>query len=157
MANLEQAREKSCLFCAMLAGHQASVSIYKDSEFMVIMDKYPISAGHLLVIPQKHYDNFVAMPPDGVCRMYRLVQIIAKAVVHATHADGFNVGQNNGRAANQIVPHVHVHVIPRFEGDSPDGKWPSRRVSTHEDLDKLAFKIRERLGVVPAKHQNLNY
>ncbi|HEX2168760.1 MAG TPA: HIT family protein, partial [Nitrososphaera sp.] len=60
-------------------------------------------------------------------------------------ADGFNVGQNNGSAANQIVPHVHVHIVPRFNDDSPDGRWPSRRVASHEEIAKIAQKIKEEI------------
>jgi histidine triad (HIT) family protein len=57
-------------------------------------------------------------------------------------ADGFNVGQNNGKAANQIVPHVHVHIIPRFNDDSTNGRWPTRRVASHEELSKIANEIK---------------
>jgi histidine triad (HIT) family protein len=56
-------------------------------------------------------------------------------------ADGFNLGQNNGRAANQIVPHVHVHIIPRYNYDSPNGNWPSRKVASLADLDSIAQSI----------------
>jgi len=85
------------------------------------MDKYPINKGHTLVIPTTHYENLLQMPLPEVSRLYSIVPIVAKAVVSAVKADGFNVGQNNGIAANQIVPHVHVHVVPRFIDDSPDG------------------------------------
>jgi histidine triad (HIT) family protein len=109
---------------------------------MVIMDKYPINAGHTLLIPVRHYDNILHMPPAEVGKLYSLVPDMAKAIVTAVKADGFNVGQNNGIAANQIVPHVHVHIVPRFIDDSPDGKWPARRVAGHEDLTKVAEKIK---------------
>ena len=107
------------------------------------MDKYPINIGHTLVIPTKHYDNLLQMPAAEVGRLYSLVPAVAKAVVAAVAADGFNVGQNNGIAANQIVPHVHVHIVPRFIDDSPDGKWPARRVAGKDDLAKIAHKIRK--------------
>ena len=125
--------------------------MYHSDEFMVIMDKYPINPGHTLVIPTKHYDNLLSMPPDEVGRLYSLVPLVAKAVVSAVKADGFNVGQNNGIAANQIVPHVHVHIVPRFIDDSPDGKWPARRVSTSEELLKTAQKIRKEFELDTAR------
>jgi histidine triad (HIT) family protein len=134
---------KYCIFCSIVAGKQPGVSVYRNEEFMVIMDKYPINNGHILVIPVKHYDNLLHMPAVEVGRLYSLVPDIAKAVVSAVHADGFNVGQNNGIAANQIVPHVHVHIVPRFIDDSPDGKWPARRVANQEDLAKTAQMIRK--------------
>jgi histidine triad (HIT) family protein len=105
------------------------------------MDKYPINVGHTLIVPKRHYDNILQMPLGEVGKLYSLVPAVAKAVVSAVKADGFNVGQNNGIAANQIVPHVHVHVVPRFIDDSPDGKWPARRVASHDELSKVAQKI----------------
>jgi histidine triad (HIT) family protein len=87
------------------------------------------------------------MPPHEVGKLYAIIPVIAKAVVLTVKADGFNVGQNNGRAANQIVPHVHVHIIPRFSHDSPDGKWPVRRVAHYNELIVIADKIKLQLNL----------
>jgi histidine triad (HIT) family protein len=138
----------SCIFCSIIAGRSPVAEIYKDPDFLVLMDKYPINLGHTLVIPKLHYDTLLLMPPKEVGGLYSLVTVIAKAVVSAVKADGFNVGQNNGRAANQIVPHVHVHIIPRFNDDSPNGKWPTRRVASHEDLLEIAYKIKGLLNSI---------
>ncbi len=86
------------------------------------------------------------MPSEEVGKLYSLVPTIAKAIVSAVKADGFNVGQNNGIAANQIVPHVHVHIVPRFHDDSPDGKWPSRKVAHNDEIVKIAQKIKEAIS-----------
>jgi histidine triad (HIT) family protein len=131
-----------CVFCSIIKGHSPVAEIYEDVNFLVLMDKYPINVGHTLIIPRIHYDNLLLMPPKDVGRLYSLVPLIAKAVVSAVNADGFNVGQNNGKAANQIVPHVHVHIVPRFNDDSPNGKWPVRRVGSYEELLNIAEKIR---------------
>ncbi len=136
---------KSCIFCSIIAGQETRAQIYRDHNFLVIMDKYPINPGHTLVMPIKHYQNLLQMPSAEVGRLYALVPAVAKAVVSAVKADGFNVGQNNGIAANQIVPHVHVHVVPRFNDDSPDGKWPARRVAPQEELAKIAHKIKQEI------------
>jgi histidine triad (HIT) family protein len=140
--NLLTMSKISCIFCCIIAGRSPVAEIYEDPDFLVLMDKYPINLGHTLVIPKRHYDNLLSMPPKHVGGLYSLVTIIAKAVVSAVKADGFNVGQNNGRAANQIVPHVHVHIIPRFNDDSPNGKWPTRHVASYEDLLEIAYKIK---------------
>ena len=139
---------KSCIFCSIIAGEIPSAQVYRDSDFVVIMDKYPINRGHTLVIPVKHYDTLLHMASEEVGKLYAAVPAIAKAVVSAVAADGFNIGQNNGIAANQIVPHVHVHIIPRFSDDSPDGKWPTRRVADMKELDALAEKIRKKVKIV---------
>ena len=137
---------KPCIFCSILSGQLPSAQVYKDSDFLVIMDKYPINRGHTLVIPTKHYDTLLHMPLEEVGRLYAMVPAVARAVVAAVGADGFNVGQNNGIAANQIVPHVHVHIVPRFADDSPDGKWPARRVAPPEELSELAQAIRRKIA-----------
>jgi histidine triad (HIT) family protein len=142
---------KSCIFCSLIAGQEPGVLVYRDPNFLVIMDKYPINPGHTLVMPTKHYKNLLQMPPAEVGRLYALVPAVAKAVVSAVKADGFNVGQNNGIAANQIVPHVHVHVVPRFHDDSPDGKWPARRVTPKEELAKIAHRIKQEIALAPSK------
>ncbi len=126
--------------------------VYQDDNFLVLMDKYPINIGHTLVIPKKHYDNLLLMPPTEVGRLYSLVTIISESVVASVNADGFNVGQNNGIAANQIVPHVHVHIVPRFKPDSPDGKWPKRRVASSDELLETAKKIRSRVNPSRIQH-----
>jgi len=142
---------KSCIFCSIIAGKEPGTMVYRDHNFLVIMDKYPINPGHTLVIPVKHYDDLLNMPPAEVGKLHSLVPLIAKAVVSAVKADGFNVGQNNGIAANQIVPHVHVHIVPRFNDDSPDGKWPARRVASNEELAKIAHKVKQEITLVPSK------
>jgi histidine triad (HIT) family protein len=113
------------------------------------MDKYPINRGHTLVIPTRHYENLLQMPPAEVGRLYSIVPAIAKAVVSAVKADGFNVGQNNGIAANQIVPHVHIHIVPRFIDDSPDGRWPARAVAPNEELTNIAQRIKDKIVLSP--------
>jgi histidine triad (HIT) family protein len=121
------------------------VQIRCENGILVLMDKYPINPGHALLMPTKHYETLLEMPPTEVGKLYSLVPRIARAIISAVKADGFNVGQNNGIAANQIVPHVHIHVVPRFNDDSPDGKWPSRKVATYEDITKIAQKIKDNI------------
>lgn len=139
---------KSCIFCSIIAGQEPGALVYRDSNFLVIMDKYPINQGHTLIMPVKHYENLLQMPHTEVGRLYSLVPAVAKAVLSVVKADGFNVGQNNGIAANQIVPHVHIHVVPRFHDDSPDGKWPARRVALQEELTKIAQRIKQEMTLV---------
>jgi histidine triad (HIT) family protein len=142
---------KSCIFCAIIAGQEPGTLVYRNTNFLVIMDKYPINPGHTLVIPMKHYEDLLHMPSAEVGKLHSLVPEIARAVVSAVKADGFNVGQNNGIAANQIVPHVHVHIVPRFNDDSPDGKWPARRVAPQEELVNIAHRIKQEITAIPSK------
>jgi histidine triad (HIT) family protein len=137
-----------CIFCSIINGTSEGITVYYNNHFLVLMDKYPISNGHTLVIPKKHYDNLLSMPQEEVGKLYSLVSIIAKAVVSAVSADGFNIGQNNGKSANQIIPHVHVHIIPRFKNDNSYGKWPTRYIAKEDELYEFSKKIKNQLNLL---------
>ena len=80
------------------------------------------------------------MNPKDVGNVFALVPKIAKAILDATGADAFSLGQNNGRAAKQIIPHVHIHIIPRY--NSKGTVWTKRQISSDDELSNLAKKIR---------------
>ena len=138
-----------CIFCSIISKDREAAYVYEDEEFMAIMDKYPINIGHTLVMPKKHYKTLLDMPLNDIARLFALTAYIAKAVVKATNADGFSIGQNNGEVANQIIPHVHVHIIPRYANDKT--RWSSRRLVTLEQLQDTARKIRSFLEPIRVK------
>ena len=131
----------TCLFCQILDGKIPAHFIYEDDSHVAIMDKYPIHRGHSLVIPRKHHEKITDMNVGEVSDLFSKVPSISRAVIEATGADGFNIGQNNGRAANQIIPHVHVHVIPRY--NTIGVAWPKRSIADDKELEGLAAKIRK--------------
>lgn len=130
-----------CLFCQIIKGEIPAYFIYEDDTHVAIMDKYPIHKGHSLVMPRKHHEKITDMDKEEVSLLFSKVPSIARAILNATDADGFNLGQNNGRAANQIIPHVHVHVIPRYA--KVGVAWPKRSIASDKDLEALAAKIRK--------------
>ncbi len=132
-----------CHFCSIINKKSAAALVFENEGFIVFMDKYPINMGHTLVLPKEHYQTISDMPLKDVGRLFGLSSHIAKAVMKAVEADGFTLGQNNGEAANQIVPHVHVHIVPRFNNDSEKGRWPSRKTASIQELNELAEKIRK--------------
>jgi histidine triad (HIT) family protein len=134
-----------CIFCSIIDNELGAVKIFEDSMFVAFMDKYPINTGHTLVLPKKHHKDIFTMGNDEIGKLFSTVSFLAKGIVKALDAKGLNIGQNNGRAANQIVPHVHVHIIPRYNYDSPNGRWPSRNLISDEELDKIAQKIKASL------------
>ena len=114
--------------------------IYEDENHIAILDKYPIDFGHSLLIPKKQYEKITDMPEDEVSNLFSKIPKIANAIIKATNADGFSIAQNNGRAAKQIIPHVHVHIIPRY--NSTGTEWTKRKILNEDELDGLAKKIR---------------
>ena len=129
----------SCIFCDILDGKRDAHFLYQDEYHIAFLDKYPIDVGHSLVIPRKHHERITDMNSKDVGNVFSIVPKIAKAILDATGADAFSLGQNNGRAAKQIIPHVHIHIIPRY--NSKGTVWTKRQISSNDDLSKLSEKI----------------
>ena len=129
-----------CIFCDMIEGKLSCHMIYEDNDCLVILDKYPIDNGHSLVITKKPYEKLTDMNPDEVAKLFSKIPKIANAIIKATNADAFSIAQNNGKAAKQIVAHVHVHIIPRY--NKTGTLWTKRKVLAENELDELAQKIK---------------
>jgi len=129
-----------CLFCDILDGKKDGHFLYQDDSYVAFLDRYPIDVGHSLVLPRKHHETITDMTPEDVGKIFAFVPKIAKAILEATGADAFSIGQNNGEAAKQIVPHVHIHIIPRY--NSKGAVWTKRQIASDDELSELAKKIR---------------
>ena len=129
-----------CIFCDMIEGKLSCHMIYEDNDCLVILDKYPIDNGHSLVITKKPYEKLTDMNPDEVAKLFSKIPKIANAIIKATNADAFSIAQNNGKAAKQIIAHVHVHIIPRY--NKTGTLWTKRKILTENELDELAQKIK---------------
>ncbi len=124
----------------MIKGKLSCHMIYEDDDCLVILDKYPIDNGHSLVITKKPYEKLTDMNPDEVAKLFSKIPKIANAIIKATNADAFSIAQNNGKAAKQIIAHVHVHIIPRY--NKTGTLWTKRKVLAENELDELAQKIK---------------
>ena len=129
-----------CIFCDILDGTRNGHLVYEDKDHIAILDKYPIDDGHTLVIPRKHHEKITDMDPNDVGKIFSLIPKIAKAVLAGAGADAFSLAQNNGKAAKQIIPHVHIHIIPRYNNKGT--VWTKRQIPTDEVLSELAVKIK---------------
>jgi histidine triad (HIT) family protein len=116
-----------CIFCKIVAGQIPCTKVYEDAVCLAFMDIGPISPGHTLIIPKKHYEAVSEMSPEEVAALFRPVSFLAAAVKAAVKADGLNVLQNNGASAGQAVPHLHIHLIPRWPGDGLGFRWPAKK------------------------------
>ena len=133
-----------CVFCAIVEGRQPSNIVYEDEDHIAFLDIAPFSEGHLLVCPKKHGETVWEMDESEIGELFMLASRISRAVVSAVHADGFRFVQNNGEAANQVVAHVHVHVIPVKFADK--GRFMERKKFTPEELAEIASRIRNELN-----------
>ena len=133
-----------CLFCKMVAGQIPVTKIYEDETVLAFLDIGPISDGHTLVIPKQHFEKLHDCPAELLSLVFSRLGEIAGAVAAAMHSDGYNLLCNNGRAAGQLIEHLHFHVIPRNTGDRLFSRWPSFE---YEDgkIEEIAGTIRENL------------
>lgn len=109
--------DKDCIFCRIVAGEVPSTRIYEDERTLAFMDIMPLNKGHILVIPKEHFGSIVDIDPQLYGHLASVISRMAKAVQATLNPDGMNVLQLNGRAGNQLVPHLHVHLVPRWTGD----------------------------------------
>lgn len=106
-----------CIFCKIVAGEIPCTKVFEDDLVFSLMDICPLNEGHLLVVPKEHFENILDIPPDLYGHLASVLCRISRAVQDSLSPDGMNVMQLNGRAGNQVVPHVHLHLVPRWNGD----------------------------------------
>ena len=131
-----------CIFCKIVAKEIPATVIYEDDDVLVFMDIGPIIKGHALVIPKMHYDPVTETPDTILTRLHLAAKKVAQAQIDGLGADGVNIMQNNGTAAGQEVPHIHVHVIPRFAEDGHHWNWAAKKYDDFKEMGELADKLR---------------
>ena len=132
---------EDCIFCKIISKKAAAVIVFEDPNSIAFLDIHPLNPGHTLVVPRKHYPSMVEMPPEEVGKVFVSVAKVMRGVKKASSADGINIGQSNGRAASQEVFHMHVHVIPRYIHELPEG-FPERKTASQADLELIGKKIK---------------
>ena len=125
-----------CIFCKIVAGEIPCFRIYEDEHCLAFLDIHPSAKGHSLVIPKKHFDNWLETPEEILAEISRVSKIVATAALKGLGATGFNIGVNTGAVAGQIIMHTHLHIMPRYLDDGLK-LWPSLETKT-EELQKVA-------------------
>ena len=128
------------IFTEIIEGKRPGFIIFEDDNHMAILDKYPIDTGHSLVLPKIPYEKITEMPKNEVAELFSLIPEIANAILKATGAVAFSIAQNNGKEAKQIIPHVHVHIIPRYADKAT--LWTKRGIPSEDELKELRQKIK---------------
>lgn len=108
-----------CVFCRVVAGAEPASVVLRDGACTAFLDLYPAAPGHLLVVPDAHAERLADLAPETSARLLAAAaELLAALRAAGLAADGANLLLNDGPAANQSVPHVHVHVVPRRRGDT---------------------------------------
>lgn len=138
-------KDANCIFCKIIAGEIPSSTVYEDDDFKAILDVNPAARGHVIILPKNHAANLFELPEEEAAKVMVVAKKIAKAVKTAYNCDGVNILQNNGEAAGQTVFHLHVHVIPRFTGDTDTITMGWKPMETPEDMATIVEEIKANL------------
>lgn len=130
-AKLEYSQKNSCPFCNLDPSREI---IAESSLAFAIYDKYPVSKGHTLIIPKRHCPGYFELTAEEQEACWLMVNELQAFLTKKYDPDGFNVGININSAAGQTIPHVHIHLIPRFKGDIPEPEGGVRGVIPEKRL-----------------------
>ena len=135
-----------CVFCEIANGALPCAKVWEDGDLLAFMDIGPIVKGHVLIVPKTHYESIEGIPD----RLWEKLCLLAKRVAEAQRktlgAEGVNLMQNNGTVAGQEVPHLHLHVIPRFSGDGHRWNWNPKSYASLDEAADLAKRLRTEIG-----------
>lgn len=106
-----------CLLCKIANKEILSEMIHEDDYSFAFLDINPLTLGHAVIIPKLHAENIIDLKEEAVGPVFRAVKTVTGMLQKALEPEGFTIGINQGRISGQSVPHLHIHVIPRYEGD----------------------------------------
>ena len=134
-----------CIFCKIIAGEIPAVTVLDEESVLAFMDINPSSKGHLLVVPKNHAENIFEIPESDLAALINAVKRCAKAAKEALKAEGITILQLNGAASDQIVPHLHIHIIPRWKNDGlPISSWEMKS-GDMEEITNIAQEIKKNI------------
>ena len=135
-----------CIFCKIIDGEIPAVKVLDEELVVAFMDINPSSKGHMLVVPKKHAENIFEISESDLAATVKAVRRCANAVKEALNAEGITILQLNGKASDQIIPHFHIHIIPRWANDGlPVSTWEMKQ-GDMEEINNIARKVKEHLS-----------
>jgi len=134
-----------CVFCKIMAKQIPATVVHEDEHTLAFMDIGQVNPGHVLVALKKHAENIFALDDAQAAAVFRSAAKVARAIRGAFEPQGLSVYQANGAAAGQTVFHLHIHLVPRYEGDGMALTWPVKN-PPRDKLAEYAEKIRAKLG-----------
>jgi len=146
---------EDCLFCKIANKEIPSEIIYEDDWSIGFLDLHPLSIGHTLVIPKKHAENIIDLPEESVGRVFGAVKLITEAMNNAFKPQGFTIGINHGRMSGQLVDHLHVHIITRYQGDNGGSIHTVVKNPPKEPLEQVRSELKKAVDSLQ-NNKNLN-
>ncbi|MDD5331287.1 MAG: HIT family protein [Candidatus Nanoarchaeia archaeon] len=131
---------KDCIFCKIIKKEIPAEIIYENKTTLAFLDINPVNPGHVLVIPKKHFSTLEETPQETLIEVIKTTKKLVPAINQSVNPIGINLGLNNKKGAGQLVPHIHLHIMPRFEGDKH--KLLEGKKTQPEQLKQVADKIK---------------
>jgi len=135
----------ACIFCSIVSGDIPAIKVHEDDQTLGFMDVNPGNTGHLLVIPKEHYRNIFDIPSATAGEIMKVGTKLANALKEALNPDGLNLFQSNESAAFQSIFHFHLHLIPRWDGDSLVLPWKPKQCNL-DQIRTVAAQIKGHLS-----------
>jgi ATP adenylyltransferase len=144
----DAAKDTGCIFCAALAANDDAKTqiVLRGAKSFVVLNRYPYTTGHIMIVPYTHVADLAAADPEMLAEMMRIAQRVQTALHDTYHPEGFNLGMNLGRAAGAgVTGHLHLHLLPRWSGDSNFMTVVGETRVEPEDLATTYEKLRKAL------------
>ncbi|MCH7545465.1 MAG: HIT family protein [Planctomycetes bacterium] len=133
--------DEKTIFGKIIDGEIPCHKVYEDEHVLAFLDVGPLSRGHTLLIPKECKAHLHELSDESAAALGRVLPRLCRAVMQATGATAYNVLQNNGSAAHQVVMHVHFHIIPKFDDAGLGLKWSARTLD-NEAAQELSLQIK---------------
>ncbi|MCP9208360.1 HIT family protein [Streptomyces sp. NEAU-Y11] len=131
-----------CVFCRIAEGLEPARLVHSDARTLAFLPLHPAVDGHVLVVPRHHVRDAWELDEPTSLELTRAVRRVVRAVRSAYAPEGMNIITSVGAVATQSVMHLHIHVVPRDEGDRMGPIWPSQRTVAPVALDEMADRLR---------------
>lgn len=133
-----------CIFCRIVKGEIPCTKVYEDSTTLAFLDLNPVNKGHTLLVPKKHSETILDTDEKTLKDLMITTKKISKAMMDGLKINGFNIGINQFEEGGQVVPHLHIHIMPRIKNDGIK-LWPQRKYESKEEMEEIAKKIKSLL------------
>lgn len=130
-------KDDKCIFCKIIEKSIPSKVLFENDKNLAFLDIFPVSKGHTIVIPKNHYKNLEEIPNNELSELFEIVKKVSILIHKKLKVDGYNILQNNFRAAGQVVNHFHVHIIPRSNEDGKFKLFIPKKQAKEEELNQI--------------------
>ncbi len=130
-----------CLFCKIINKQQVAQIIYEDDAVVAVLDIFPRSIGHTMILPKRHMETILEMKPEEISPVFDAVKKVTQLLKDKLNPDGFTIGINHGKVSGQAIDHLHIHIVPRFLGDNGGSVHTVVDNPPKESLEEVAKKI----------------